>query len=51
MSDGAAARNHNANRHTVDLSAPEFLQFGLEAARGKLPLPGKERRIPDEAGF
>src|SRR5271154_414816 len=49
MSDGAVARNHGVNRHTVALCARKFLQFGLEAALGELPRPGKERRIPDDA--
>ena len=30
MSDGAVARGHNVNRHTVALCARKFLQFGLE---------------------
>src|SRR5271165_6246875 len=48
-SDGAAARRNGVNRHTVALCARKFLQFGLEAALGELPRPGKERRIPDDA--
>src|ERR1700723_1314253 len=49
MSDGAAARSNGVNRHTVALCARKFLQFGLEAALGELPRPGKERQIPDDA--
>ena len=49
MSDGAVARGNNVNRHTVALCARKFLQFGLEAALGELPRPGKSRRIPDDA--
>jgi len=49
MSDGAAARSNGVNRHTVALCARKFLQFGLEAALGELPRPGKVRRIPDDA--
>src|ERR1700691_6683161 len=49
MSDGAVARSNNVNRHTVALCARKFLQFGLEAALGELPRPGKSRRIPDDA--
>ena len=49
MSDGAAARGNSVNRHTVALCARKFLQFGLEAALGELPRPGKSRRIPDDA--
>jgi transposase len=37
------------NRHTVALCARKFIQFGLEAALGELPRPGKSRRIPDDA--
>ena len=48
-SDGAAARNNGVNRHTVALCARKFLQFGLEAALGELPRPGKGRQIPDDA--
>jgi transposase len=49
MSDGAAARSNSVNRHTVALCARKFLQFGLEAALGELPRPGRVRRIPDDA--
>jgi transposase len=48
-SDGAVARGNGVNRHTVALCARKFLQFGLEAALGDLPRPGKSRRIPDDA--
>src|SRR5450432_2894168 len=48
-SDGAVARINRVNRHTVALCARKFLQFGLEAALGELPRPGKSRRIPDDA--
>jgi len=49
MSDGAAARNNGVNRHTVALCVRKFLEFGMEAALGELPRPGKSRRIPDDA--
>lgn len=49
VSDGAAARNNGVNRHTVALCARKVLQFGVEAALGELPRPGKSRRIPDDA--
>jgi transposase len=49
MSDGAVARKNGINRHTVALCARKFLQFGLKAALGELPRPGKSRRIPDDA--
>jgi transposase len=49
MSDGAVARTSGVNRHTVALCIHKFLQFGLDAALGELPRPGKSRRIPDDA--
>src|ERR1700730_2240828 len=49
MTDGATARSNGVNRHTVALCARKFLQFGLEAALGELPRPGRIRRIPDDA--
>lgn len=49
MSDGAVARSAGVNRHTVALCVRKFLQFGLDAALGELPRPGKSRRIPDDA--
>src|SRR4051794_13409845 len=49
MSDSAIAVANNVNRHTVALCVRKFLQFGLEAALGELPRPGKSRRIPDDA--
>ena len=49
MSDGAVARNNSVNRHTVALCASKYSQFGLEAALGDLPRPGKARGIPDDA--
>lgn len=48
-SDAAVARNNGVNRHTVALCATKYFQFGLEAALGDLPRPGKLRRIPDDA--
>ena len=36
-------------RDFVALCVRKFLQFGLEAALGELPRPGKSRRIPDDA--
>jgi len=48
-SDGAVARSNGVNRHTVALCVNKCLQFGLEAALGELPRPGKSRRIPDDA--
>lgn len=49
MSASAVARRNGVSRHTVALCVRKFLQFGLEAALGDLPRPGKSRRIPDDA--
>ena len=49
MSDAAVARSNAVSRHTVALCAGKYFQFGLEAALGDLPRPGKLRRIPDDA--
>ena len=48
-SDSAIAAAHHVNRHSVALCVNKFLKFGLEAALGDLPRPGKVRRIPDDA--
>src|SRR5271155_2812913 len=48
-SDYAVAIAHGVNRHTVALCVRKFLQFGIDAALGELPRPGKSRRIPDDA--
>jgi transposase len=49
MSDNAIAIAHGVNRHTVALCVRKFLQFGIEAALGELPRPGKSRTITDDA--
>ena len=49
MNDSAIATAHGVNRHSVALCVDKFLKFGLEAALGELPRPGKLRRIPDDA--
>ena len=49
MSDNAVAAANRVNRHTVALCIRKFLQFGIDAALGDLPRPGKSRRIPDDA--
>jgi transposase len=49
MNDSAIAAAHRVNRHSVALCVDKFLKFGLEAALGELPRPGKSRRIPDDA--
>jgi transposase len=48
-SDSAVAAAHQVNRHSVALCVRKFLKFGLEAALGELPRPGKARCIPDDA--
>src|SRR5262252_4741154 len=48
-SDASIARRHHVSRSTVILCIQKFLQFGLEAALGELPRPGKPRRLPDDA--
>ena len=45
----AIAVAHRVNRHSVALCVSKFLKFGLEAALGELPRPGKIRRIADDA--
>ena len=49
MSDNAVAMAKGVNRHTVALCIRKFLQFGIAAALGDLPRPGKSRRIPEDA--
>jgi transposase len=49
LSDNAVAVAHGVNRHTVALCVRKFLRFGMDAALGELPRPGKSRRIPDDA--
>src|SRR5258708_40365704 len=49
VSDNAVAIANGVNRHTVALCVRKFLQFGIDAALGELPRPGKSRRIPDDA--
>ena len=49
QSDEAIARRHHVSRSTVVLCLQKFLQFGLDAALGELPRPGKPRRLPDDA--
>jgi transposase len=49
MSDSAVAVAMGVNRHTVALCIRKFLQFGIDAALGELPRPGKSRRIADDA--
>lgn len=49
LSDSAVAEANGVNRHTVALCAGKFLQFGMDAALGDLPRPGKSRSISDDA--
>src|ERR1017187_6328053 len=48
-SDETIARHHRVSRGTVVLGIRKCLQFGLNAALGKLPRPGKPRQLPDDA--
>ena len=49
QSDEAIARQHHVNRGTVVLCIRKCLEFGMEAALGELPRPGKPRQLPDDA--
>lgn len=48
-SDETIARHYHVSRGTVVLCIQKCLQFGLEAALGELPRPGKPRQLPDDA--
>jgi transposase len=49
QSDETIARCHHVSRGTVVRCVQKCLQFGLEAALGELPRPGKPRQLPDDA--
>lgn len=49
LADQANATAQQVNRNTVILCIRKYLHFGLEAALGDLPRPGKPRRVTDEA--
>src|SRR5579863_115959 len=49
QSDEAIANRHGVSRGTVVLCVQKCLQFGLDAALGELPRPGKPRQLPDDA--
>src|SRR5215469_18881211 len=49
QSDEAIARRYHVSRSTVVLCIEKFLQFGLDAALGELPLSGKPRPLSDDA--
>ena len=48
QSDETIARQHHVSRGTVVLCIRKCLEFGLEAALGELPRPGKPRQLPDD---
>src|SRR6202162_3374990 len=49
QSDEAIAQHYHVTRRTVVLCIQNFLQFGLNAALGEFPRPGKPRQLPDDA--
>src|ERR1700730_7649612 len=49
QSDETIARQHHVSRGTVELCIRKCLEFGLDAALGELPRPGKPRQLPDDA--
>jgi transposase len=49
QSDETIARQHRVSRGTVVLCIRKCLEFGLDAALGELPRPGKPRQLPDDA--
>ena len=49
QSDEIIAQRHHVSRGTVVLCVQKCLQFGLDAALGELPRPGKPRQLPDDA--
>lgn len=49
LADHANAAAQRVNRNTVVLCIRKYLRFGLDAALGDLPRPGKPRRVTDEA--
>ena len=49
QSDETIARHRHVSRGTVVLCIRKYLEFGLEAALGELPRPGKPRQLPDDA--
>src|SRR3979490_2547504 len=49
QSDEAIAQHHHVSRSTVVLCIQKFLQFGLDAALGELPRPGKPPQLPADA--
>jgi transposase len=49
QSDEAVARRHHVSRGTVVLCIRKCLEFGLDAALGELPRPGRPRQLSDDA--
>jgi len=49
QSDETISRHHHVSRGTVVLCIRKCLEFGIEAALGELPRPGKPRQLPDDA--
>src|SRR6266853_701374 len=49
QSDETIARHHHVSCSTVVLCIQKFLEFGLDAALGELPRPGKPRQVTDDA--
>jgi transposase len=49
QSDESIAQHHQVSRGTVALCIQKFLEFGLDAALGELPRPGRPRQLPDDA--
>jgi transposase len=49
LTDQANAAAQRVNRNTVVLCIRKYLRFGLDAALGDLPRPGKPRRVTDQA--
>jgi transposase len=48
-SDETIARHHHVSRGTVVLCIQKCLEFGLDAALGELPRPGKPQQLTDDA--
>ena len=49
QSDESIAQHHQVSRGTVALCIQKFLEFGLDAAFGELPRPGRPRQLLDDA--
>src|SRR5215475_11625231 len=49
QSDESIAERHHVSRGTVVLCIRKCREFGLDAALGELPRPGRPRQVPDDA--